>query len=431
MLTSILTPTSASPANRFGASLAIFHTGDAYSRYTDESGAVELQEAYVLAVGAPGDSVGSVVGNSAAVDYAGAVYLYLGPHGSGNSARRTTSSVKLCCGSLHTGVLSTSSAGDEFALMTKVLANDSTAYDNYGSSLALMGAHLLVGAELADTSTAARSGAVYLETNLIPYLVAATQQAEQGGQEPSDDDDGDGNEGNDENDGGGDGDASGTEQKSGWAAFLAFIGTSGGVVTMSFLPLAVLAIVFVAHARVKGKKLTLHLSKASCCAPVRGGSGDEPPANVGAHASGAKPVGSVSQEPLVPEPLPIAATSASQSKVTKRSPSIAPKSTPAASTVHYVLQTQQEASLDSIDLEQHLQPPEISTDTTPTFWQRMWYYASHPWMLRSAGMHTKVPSDAGAGADAVSPPSSQATRNVPSPASGIVPIWVFRQLANY
>lgn len=96
-----------------------------------------------------------------------------------------------------------------------------------------MGAHLLVGAELANSEGQQRTGAVYLETNLIPYLVAAAQVREE-----------------EEHNTSGGGGESGT---SAWAVFMAFFSTSGGIVTMSFLPIAVLLVVFVAHSQTKGK----------------------------------------------------------------------------------------------------------------------------------------------------------------------------------
>lgn len=385
MLTSILTPTSPSPVNRFGASLAIFHTSDAYSRYTDETGTVELDEAYVLAIGAPGDSAGGAnasAGSSASVNYAGAVYLYLGPRGDDSQARRGVSlSPGACCKLQHSAATGTYSR--QFDLMTKVLANDSTAYNNYGSSLALMGAHLLVGAELADTPTASRAGAVYIETNLIPYLVAATQQAEGS----TDDDDG----GNGSNDG----DSGDNAAKTGWAAFLAFIGTSGGIVTMSFLPIAVLAILFVAHSRTKGKKIAFDFSRAaSCCASAPPSSGRRDDAS----STGAGAALTASSEEAATETTPAATNSIA-----------APALSTAA--VHNVLQQQQpqsdpQASADVEQPQQALDTAEDTADsTTPSFWQRALHFLRNPGMLRYSAVRAEVPAEGfSASADATQQP---------------------------
>jgi hypothetical protein len=203
--------------NEFGASLAIFHTSDVSDTYAADGTPLQLVNAYVAAVGSPGDTA-----EAASTRRTGAVYLFLSPY-------------EVPEGWEHAG----SSA---WALMAKVFANDSTAYNQYGQSLALMGAHLLVGAELADTYVAQRSGAMYVETNLIPYLVAAAQAGE--------------GQGNDDRDGAGGGDGSGTEGGASWGrSFWAFFSSTGGVVTMSFVPIAVIAAFFVAHKKRNGDKI--------------------------------------------------------------------------------------------------------------------------------------------------------------------------------
>ena len=94
VLRDVLRPAVASPVNQFGASLAVFHTSDA-----DYSSSPFLAEAYVLAVGAPGDC------DSAAALGAGSVYLYLGPH---NFTSATTNDIV---------------SSDQWTLMGKVRAN--------------------------------------------------------------------------------------------------------------------------------------------------------------------------------------------------------------------------------------------------------------------------------------------------------------------
>jgi hypothetical protein len=200
--------------NEFGASLAIFHTSDASETSFTSTGAIQLVDAYVVAVGSPGDTA-----EAASARRTGAVYLYLSPYDAPE-------------GSGHAGA-------STWALLTKATASDDTAYNQYGQALALMGAHLLVGAELADTDAAQRAGAVYVETNLIPYLVAAAQEGTK-------DDDGGAGEG---------GDDSAGEDSSNWRSFWIFFSTTGGVVTMSFVPVAVLAAFFVAHKKRKGDKV--------------------------------------------------------------------------------------------------------------------------------------------------------------------------------
>ena len=121
-----------------------------------------------------------------------------------------------------------------------MLANDSSAYDAYGQSMSLFGAHLLVGAELANSDSAHKSGAVYLETNLIPYFVAATQskEEEEVNNGPGDDD--------------GATDDADSDAETSWSAFVVFCQSSGGIVTMSFLPVAVLILACLAHSKAKG-----------------------------------------------------------------------------------------------------------------------------------------------------------------------------------
>lgn len=95
-LKNTLRPAVASPINQFGASLAIFHTSDA-----DYSSSPFLSAAYVVAVGAPGDVTSSSAGGS---NFAGSVYLFLGPH---NFTSSTTGALV---------------ASDTWTMMTKVSA---------------------------------------------------------------------------------------------------------------------------------------------------------------------------------------------------------------------------------------------------------------------------------------------------------------------
>ena len=231
-LYTVLRPAVSSPADSFGASLVIFHTRDVSNAYkASGQGQVQLVNAYAVAVGAPG----AYTGTSSSNTHAGAVYVYLGPH-------------NLTAASGTTAVYSS-----KWSLMTTSFANDSTAYNAYGSSLALMGAHLLVGAELASTEIASRSGAVYVEANLIPYLVAVTQHNEA--------DEGDVEEEEPQ-----------TESNFSAKRFWSFFSTSGGIVTMSFLPIALIAVFFVAHTKSKGQNvLPQHLQCGDSSNSSKGG----------------------------------------------------------------------------------------------------------------------------------------------------------------
>jgi hypothetical protein len=198
VLQTILTPLSPSPANHFGAALAIFHTSDANGVFTTDED-LSLDDAYVAVVGAPCDTS----------DASGRVYLYM------------------------------STKGEQWQRIGHIGAQEGASFDDYGSSVALLGPHLVVGAPLAHSAAANRAGAVYVEVSLLPYLVAAAQAGGDGG-------DGDG--GNDD----------GSEQGGGsraWRGFLSFFTSSGGIVAMSFLPVAVVAAFFVAHKKAKGDKI--------------------------------------------------------------------------------------------------------------------------------------------------------------------------------
>jgi len=309
-----LTPTSSSSTAGFGASLSIFHSNDDYliSAVTeagrrlqdeDEEGEEDGEEEgegeeeeeeeeaevqgdgiYVVAVGAPGDG--------AAAQNAGAVYLFLSPlnvtyaAGPGNESDSSSAYARASASAAATGAdsasalatalasalasvspsaaayaaaaattsASSSSTEDpytEWSLMAKVFANDSTPYNGYGTTLAVLGTHLLIGAEMADTPYASKAGAIYLETNLIPYMVAYSKQvaASEG------DDDAAGETGNDDASGEPEGDSSGF-----WDNFSHFFSSQGGIMTMAFVPVGLLSVFVVMRAK-KDKKL---LGGASC-----------------------------------------------------------------------------------------------------------------------------------------------------------------------
>ena len=307
-LYTILRPAVSSPADSFGASLVIFHTRDVSNAYkASGQGQVQLVNAYAVAVGAPGAYTGSSSSNT----HAGAVYVYLGPH-------------NLTAASGTTAVYSS-----KWSLMTTSFANDSTAYNAYGSSLALMRAHLLVGAELASTEIASRSGAVYVEANLIPYLVAVTQHNEA--------DEGDVEEEEPQ-----------TESNFSAKSFWSFFSTSGGIVTMSFLPIALIAVFFVAHTKSKGQNvLPQHLQ----C-------GDSSTGNKGEGSSLVTTKGS--QDPEAPVPI----EGASNPLVTASNPT-ATATTSAESTV-----------------------PELVTEKTPSGWERFLHFLRFP---GDTTAHTPLP----------------------------------------
>jgi hypothetical protein len=127
VLQAILTPLSPSPANQFGAALAIFHTSDANGVFTTDED-LSLDDAYVAVVGAPCDTS----------DASGRVYLYM------------------------------STKGEQWQRIGHIGAQEGTSFDDYGGSVALLGPHLLVGAQLAHSAAASRTGAVYVEVSLLP-----------------------------------------------------------------------------------------------------------------------------------------------------------------------------------------------------------------------------------------------------------------------
>lgn len=76
----------------------------------------------------------------------------------------------------------------EWQAVGKLAANDSSSFDSYGHAVSPYGNSLLVGAILADTPVAKQGGAVYLESDILPYLLTTNYHPDNPEQAEDDED---------------------------------------------------------------------------------------------------------------------------------------------------------------------------------------------------------------------------------------------------
>eukprot|EP00981_Chlorochromonas_danica_P011652 scaffold4199_cov230-Ochromonas_danica.AAC.1 len=143
----------------------------------------------VLAAGAPGDVSGGF--------QSGAVYIFAKELFSTNYSllsvpRAILSENDTINHAVNDSVWITSntflSGRYEWQAVGKLVANDSSSFDSYGHAVSPYGNSLLVGSILADTPVAKQGGAVYLESDLLPYLLATNYHPDS--PDPVEDEDG-------------------------------------------------------------------------------------------------------------------------------------------------------------------------------------------------------------------------------------------------